>query len=83
MHFLLMNSTASLIFFLQETVLKFHAQAKRWIAYTVLTGSLAVVAVTGILVGLYLTGNLDRSKSKEKGSQSVSIDTERRYYRSI
>lgn len=53
-----------ILFLSQETVLKFHAQAKRWIAYTVISGSLAVVAVTGILVGMYLTGNLSRTQEE-------------------
>lgn len=59
-----LNSISYILFLSQETVLKFHAQAKRWIAYTVISGSLAVVAVTGILVGMYLTGNLSRTQEE-------------------
>ena len=44
----------------QEAVLKANARTKKWIAYSVVAGSLAVLLVSGIMVGLYLSGNLKR-----------------------
>ncbi|KAK3589358.1 hypothetical protein CHS0354_010003 [Potamilus streckersoni] len=42
----------------QEAILKANARTKKWIAYSVVVGSFALFAIAGILIGLYLTGNL-------------------------
>lgn len=41
-------------------MLKANARTKKWIAYSVVAGSLAVLLVSGIMVGLYLSGNLKK-----------------------
>lgn len=40
--------------------MKANARTKKWIAYSVVAGSLAVLLVSGIMVGLYLSGNLKK-----------------------
>ena len=51
----------------QEAVLKANARTKKWIVYSVVFGSIAVMGVSGILVGLYLSGNLNREAAPEVG----------------
>lgn len=57
-------------FCLQEAVLKANARTKKWIAYSVGVGSVAVLTLSAILVGLYVSGNL---KDDDKKVVSTSV----------
>ena len=59
------KKTSYCLFFLQEAVLKANARTKKWIVYSVVFGSIAVIGVSGILVGLYLSGNLQKGAPEE------------------
>jgi len=44
----------------QDAIMKANARTKKWLAYSVVGGSLIVLTISGLLVGLYLNGSLNR-----------------------
>ncbi|WAR07352.1 hypothetical protein MAR_017310, partial [Mya arenaria] len=62
-------------FNLHDAILKANARTKQWIAYSVVAGSVIVLAVSGLLVGLYLNGNLNRQQQTllEAGEAGASL----------
>ena len=51
--------------YLQDAVLKANARTKKWIVYSVVFGSIAVMGIAAILVGLYVSGNLQKNTPQE------------------
>ena len=65
----LLASSAAILFdtsiYFQDAVLKANARTKKWIVYSVVFGSIAVMGIAAILVGLYVSGNLQKNAPQE------------------
>lgn len=53
------------VFIFQEVILQAQAQTTKWVTMTLVLSCVGVLGVTGIMMGVYLSGNLGKGDDSD------------------
>lgn len=67
-NFVLLKNTTVFIF--QEVILQAQAQTTKWVTMTLVLSCVGVLGVTGIMMGVYLSGNLGKGDDSDDSVSS-------------